>query len=523
MRKDRFSTTIDLILLLLFTISSIFLCIQLYLGKSVSFAWLILIALCQVGMAVGFFAWVLVKKKPALRKVLLTCFSIITCLLLLFFNDKNISNRENDKIYTYYQMNLVMESKWIDQEIKDQKLGVLVNDRNHIQGISDINKTFGIKDCEMKEYSNIKNLLKAMKEEKISGMIVSDQSYEQIQHLSDNYVKISSGFHKVEISHHAQSKSLNQPFSVLFLVSDNEVNPEIVTQTDTCVLMFVDPVVSKISMIQLPIDLYMPNVAYDSYPDRLYHLSYNGIDNVLYSFNSVFDFNIDYFIKMNLDTLKSLVDVMQGIRLPECEQDLCHISSKISMSEEVLAGYLDNHDLNAVLKGIFEKRKEMTGAKLANFINVLSQSSFTNFNLTNLRMFILNDLSQNSYGIDTYQVDDLKTSLEPCVSLEYGEKEMVAIMSPEFIQSIYQYQVNMQHLEIMKQFSFDLNKMVHQKFYPTYNEKVITTENMNWRIDSFFALLPESSVNPIEVEKWQGKVTFDKPNFDPNQSIQPID
>ena len=46
MRKDRISTTIDLILLIIFTVSAIFISTQLYLGNVVSFLWLI----------IGFFA-----------------------------------------------------------------------------------------------------------------------------------------------------------------------------------------------------------------------------------------------------------------------------------------------------------------------------------------------------------------------------------------------------------------------------------------------------------------------------------
>ena len=46
---------------------------------------------------------------------------------------------------------------------------------------------------------------------------------------------------------------------------------------------------------------------------------------------------------------------------------------------------------------------------------------------------------------------------------------------------------------------------------------------MSWKIDDYFSFLPQSVVQPIEVEKWQGTINFDEPNFDPDGTIYPIE
>ena len=58
---------------------------------------------------------------------------------------------------------------------------------------------------------------------------------------------------------------------------------------------------------------------------------------------------------------------------------------------------------------------------------------------------------------------------------------------------------------------------------PSINPKLISTKNMYWKVDEYFAFLPHSVIQPIEVEKWQGTIDFEKPNFDPYGPIYPID
>ena len=78
-------------------------------------------------------------------------------------------------------------------------------------------------------------------------------------------------------------------------------------------------------------------------------------------------------------------------------------------------------------------------------------------------------------------------------------------------------------MDIMKNFAFDLDRMRNNRILPYSNEKLITTDNMNWKVSEYFALLPESIVSPIEIEKWNGTIHFEKPNYDPDAPIQQIE
>ena len=78
-------------------------------------------------------------------------------------------------------------------------------------------------------------------------------------------------------------------------------------------------------------------------------------------------------------------------------------------------------------------------------------------------------------------------------------------------------------MEIMSNFAFDLDRMRNNRILPYSNEKLITTSNMDWKISEYFALLPESIVSPIEIEKWNGTIRFEQPNYDPDAPIQEIE
>ena len=76
---------------------------------------------------------------------------------------------------------------------------------------------------------------------------------------------------------------------------------------------------------------------------------------------------------------------------------------------------------------------------------------------------------------------------------------------------------------MMNNFEFDLNYIKSLSMPTKLNEKIITQENMYWKIDNYFSVLPDSMIHPVEVEKWQGQLNFDKPNFDPDGIIYPIE
>ena len=132
-------------------------------------------------------------------------------------------------------------------------------------------------------------------------------------------------------------------------------------------------------------------------------------------------------------------------------------------------------------------------------------------------------LGEEEWYFESHTINDLTASYEPCVSFGAIDTYEVSIIDTEFLTQIYRYFLENAHMDIMKNFAFDLDRMRNNRILPYSNEKLITTDNMNWKVSEYFALLPESIVSPIEIEKWNGTIHFEKPNYDPDAPIQQIE
>lgn len=531
MRKDRISTTIDLILLIIFTVSAIFMSTQLYLGNIVSFLWLILLILLFIAFLIGMFIWLLLTRKLAwLCRFILLILSIALVIGGFYLGDKRSADQQKEENVMYYQMNLLSNDENIKdpQDLNGKKIGFVMNDRNHIQTFQDINVSFQTQNCEFVEYYNMDYLIRALEANEIQGMIFSDHNLAVLEatypQIYQDLILLSQNVHEVQISHVSKPLDEDQPISILLTLSEDDIPVDYVSYSIKCLILFIDPLDHEFTVIEIPNNLYIPNVAYDSYPDALYNVSYNGIDNLLYSIESIFSVEFDYFIKTNIQSILNYVDIMQGISIPQevCVEEVCTIEKVMMNAEQVADYYEKSNDINAVIEGIFEKRDELKTTKLMNFLNNYKRSSFTNLSTTELRKLVT-VLGEEEWYFESHTINDLTASYEPCVSFGAIDTYEVSIIDTEFLTQIYRYFLENAHMDIMKNFAFDLDRMRNNRILPYSNEKLITTDNMDWKVSEYFALLPESIVSPIEIEKWNGTIHFEEPNYDPDAPIQQIE
>lgn len=524
MKKDRINTTIDLVILILFTVSCFFLSFQLYLGSFFPMIVQVFILIVLVALLISFFVWILISKKYIwLRRVLMITLSILIFSLSSFLQEKRSEIIHENTIMTDYRIGLYTYGQK-DEILANQTIGVLVSDSNHVNYFKDMNEAFGIENCDIKEYHSIYNLIKALRLHDIGGVLASDRNLENIEtFMHTSLTKISENFHEVSISHNMNQELNEQGYTILFSYSNNQDPAHYVTKTDLCFFLFFDPVNKEMKYVEIPTNIYIPNIAFDSYPDALYNLSYNGIDNLIYSMESVFGFNIDYFIKFNDDAISNVVDIMQGIDIDfSCEEENCVVSKKHLNGEEALDYFKTTHDFKNLMKGFFDKKNELVTSKLVNFINVFKRYCFTNMSMDQLRTTIALT-NKDSWSFVSQDLQECEIHMLPLISSDFQLDGNVAVMNERFLNDVYRCYLDMKHIEIMKNFAFDLNQIHDDQILPDYNKKTIIQENMDQMIQDYFNLFPELSINPVEVEKWQGTINYDKPTFDPDGVICPIE
>ena len=526
MNKDRINTTIDLVILMLYLVSSIFLCVQISFLDSLGTVVKYILVLLLIILLILFMFYIFVSKEYLmLKRVLLVVLTIIYTQISFNLYNKIQINNLNNQIYTYYRLNLVSDEQL---ELNEITIGILMNDRNYLLSFDDKNKAFNTDSCIYKEYHTMDKLIKDFENNKIQALVLSDQNIAYLNHrypeVSKKLIYINENKHSVAISHSKKEIDLNKPFTILLNISNID-DLQYVSSTEQCYLMFIDPIIHKISFVKLPSNLYIPNIAYDSYPDALHNVSYNGIDNLLYSIEKMIDVNIDYFIKINPKTIINTIDIMQSIIISETEIiDGKQIEVKTTIDDGNIHNYLmnNNYDISNLLIGLFDEKDELIDAKLNNFIANFNNNTFSNMphNILNELLFMIRILDCD---IEHVELNELSISNQPCISYGGNEKFEVSIMDLTYIKRLYNCFIEMKHLELMDNFEFDLNYITNVSTPINLSKKIITKENMYWKIDDYFSVLPDSMIHPVEVEKWQGQVNFDEPNFDPDGIIYPIE
>lgn len=525
MRKDRLSTTIDLVLLILFMVASIFVCYNIYMGNFLNSFWTWVILCFMILFLIAMFVWILAFKKGVwIRRILMGVISLLLLFAGFYFGHLHMKTTvKTVNVETYYRMYLISDAENVD-ELKDDTIGVLMSDRNHLNSFEDVNEAFGLKDCSFREFFNLSTLIDALRNDSIQGVILEEHNRELFKkQYHFPYKELSENVHRVQVSHTPKLLSLDQPFSILLNISKQKSDIRDASATSECVILLIDPLAKKISSIELPADLYVPNVVYDSYPDALYNTSYNGIDNIMYSLETIFGIEFDYFIKIPEISVFGCIDLLRGISMeyPMCEEDVCTVVNEVAETQRASELYNEFQSVNMLLEGIFEKRSALVNTTLMSFLNYFNNSSFTNLPMSDLRALV--EMSTKGvWQFETMEFQELPVSVEPCISLS-GESVTVTLMDVDFLHHVYQQFLEMKHMEIMNHFEFDLDRMREGKILPSYNEKIILTSNMNWKIDEYYAFLPESAIHPIEAEKWEGTIRFDKINYDPDAPITSLE
>lgn len=112
------------------------------------------------------------------------------------------------------------------------------------------------------------------------------------------------------------------PFSVLILGVDEREND--VGRSDTMIVVTVNPDKNSIKMLSIPRDTRVNIAGWSGGEDKINHsYAYGGIDMSIDTVEEFLDIPIDYYIKLNMEGFKDLVDAVGGVTVYN-DMDLQH-------------------------------------------------------------------------------------------------------------------------------------------------------------------------------------------------------
>lgn len=342
-----------------------------------------------------------------------------------------------------------------------------------------------------------------------------------------------------------------EPFTVYISGLDSLGVPNYNGLSDVNMLLLIDPNTHHIEMVSIPRDAYIPNQAYNNFPDKLTHTGNEGIDNVVQSMEMVFGFEIDYYAKVSFSSLIEIIDTLGGIevdvQLEFYEQDENRdFSNQIHLypgvqtldGRSALAyarhrhteGWGDigrNYAQQQIIQAIINKLLTAEGInKVPNVLQVGAEYVSTNMPISTVKRFINNEINNpHSWSFSSISLAGALNENQLCVSApEYGPL-FVFILDQNELNNVYAKYMAMFEPTTLSDFRFtldDLNK--YQLQMPT-NEYLLTIDNYQQKMSTIFSSMQYVAPPTPDVSVPDGENGEEPPVDDPstNTDIPSVD
>ena len=278
---------------------------------------LLIIVLCIISLLL--ITGVLFVKKIVIKVFIYIFYLIITVsLVVIIFYLSNTLNFVNSfghakKSYDYYHVIVNIDSKYHSIENLDGKIiGNTSNVSDDILNKLDINITSNNYDSLEKLYDDLKN-------NKIDAFVVSDaEAYLLEEQKNENFTKNIRVLKTIKVKkelEQEEQKLLNDSFIMYISGIDTSGSISKVSRSDVNILVTVNTNTHQILLSSIPRDYYVQLHGTTGYKDKLTHAGIYGIDMSISTIEDLIETKIDYYIRVNFDTLIKLIDSIGDIEI----------------------------------------------------------------------------------------------------------------------------------------------------------------------------------------------------------------
>lgn len=278
------------------------------------------------------------QKKKAIRiigyiiSIILALISIVGSYYLSTTNsflNKAFDNAVKTYTNTYYVVTLKNSTLEKIGDLKDQKIGYYESIPNIEEALTEFNKKTT---TENKKYESIIELLKDLKSKKISATVIEENIYEALLEdgttLNKNDYKVIDKFDLEVEEEQEEIVDDGNSFSVYIGGVDfTEKN------TDFNMVVTINKKTHKILLTSLPRDYYV-TISGKGMKELLGYVGYFGINTSRKTVEDLFGINIDYYVKINTESIVGLVDTLNGVQF-------CSDSSYTTTHALVMGDYDD--------------------------------------------------------------------------------------------------------------------------------------------------------------------------------------
>lgn len=235
----------------------------------------------------------------------------------IFRTNKFLSGiKEVDETSIYYVV-VSKNSKYSDiSDLNDKNIGTcdLAFD-NYDMANDELNKVIKYNNI---KYTNILKLSTDLLDNKIDAIYInSNIKYllEEEGNLKDKIRVIKKTQVKVESSVTSKVVESDETFSIYISGIDTAGDINTVSRSDVNIIMTINPRENKILLTTIPRDSYVQLHGISGSKDKLTHAGIYGINMSKATIEDFLDIEIDYYVRINFDTLVKVIDAIGGVNV----------------------------------------------------------------------------------------------------------------------------------------------------------------------------------------------------------------
>lgn len=239
---------------------------------------------------------------------------VVICILIIVLLSRtnkfidSITN-SNIEIQSYYL--LVLKEDNIDnyRELDGEKIGSIIEVSDIIEDDIEFN---------IKKYNNVAEIILDLFNGNIRAIMVDDIYYNNMLELIPNFdenIRVLKIFEKEQqLKVETSSVDVRDNSFIMYISGiDTYGSIETLGRSDVNILVVVNPSSAKILLISIPRDYYIRLSGTVGYKDKLTHAGVYGIDTSIKTIEELLDIDINYYLRVNFNTVVKLVDELGGV------------------------------------------------------------------------------------------------------------------------------------------------------------------------------------------------------------------
>lgn len=203
-------------------------------------------------------------------------------------------------------------------DIKGEKVGVYTNaSETYEDSLHTLNEKVSITKS---EYDNLAQLVEDLLAKKINVIFVSASSKDAIAEMNESFESHVTIIETIEVKKEVKNlikdaKVTQEPFNIYISGIDTYGPIATRSRSDVNIIMTIHPKTNQIVLTSIPRDYYVQLHGTTGLKDKLTHAGVHGINMSIQTIEDLLGIDINYYVRVNFNTLIDLVDVVGGITI----------------------------------------------------------------------------------------------------------------------------------------------------------------------------------------------------------------